>query len=94
MLMLGQDGDAGRRVLSPAEAQQGESYCYTAMHNALGLPATVVPIGLNQAGLPLSIQVSAAEFNDHLTLAVAKQLERPFGGWTAPFRTDDSYGFY
>ena len=70
------------------------NFVYTAMHNALGLPATVVPIGLNQVGLPLSIQVSAAEFNDHLTIAVAKQLERPFGGWTAPFRTDDSYGFY
>ena len=32
--MLGQDGDAGRRVLSPAEAQQGGSCRYTAMHNA------------------------------------------------------------
>ena len=42
----------------------------------------------------LTNQVSAAEYNDHLTLAVAKQLERPFGGWTPPFRTDDSYGFY
>ena len=32
--MLGQDGEAGRRVLAPAEAQQGESCCYSAMHNA------------------------------------------------------------
>merc|ERR1711974_288632 len=39
------------------------NFVYTAMHNALGLPATVVPIGLNQGGLPLSIQVSAAEYN-------------------------------
>ena len=32
--MLGQDGEAGRRVLAPAEAQQGESCCYSAVHNA------------------------------------------------------------
>ena len=32
--MLGQDGEAGGRVLSPSEAQQGESHCYAAMHNA------------------------------------------------------------
>ena len=32
--MLGLDGEAGRRVLTPAQAQQGESHCYAAMHNA------------------------------------------------------------
>ena len=32
--MLGQDGETGRRVLAPAEAQQGGSRCYSAMHNA------------------------------------------------------------
>ena len=32
--MLGQNGEARRRVLSPSEAQQGESRCYAAMHNA------------------------------------------------------------
>ena len=31
--MLEQDGEAGKRVLSPAEAQQGEGLCKPAMHN-------------------------------------------------------------
>ena len=31
--MLGQNGEAGRRVLSPAEAQQREGHCYAAVHN-------------------------------------------------------------
>ena len=31
--MLGQDGEAGKGVLSSAEAQQWESFCNTAMHN-------------------------------------------------------------
>ena len=34
-LKLGQAGETGQRVLSPAEAQQGESYCNTAMHNTI-----------------------------------------------------------
>lgn len=61
------------------------NFLYTAMHNALGLPATVVPLGLGRAGLPLSIQISAGPYMDHLTLAVARELERPFGGWMPPF---------
>ena len=70
------------------------NFLYTAVHNALGLPATVVPLGLSRDGLPLSIQISAAEYNDHLTLALAKELERPFGGWTPPFSNGDNLGFY
>ena len=34
-LKLGQAGETGQRVLSSAEAQQGESYCNTAMHNTI-----------------------------------------------------------
>jgi fatty acid amide hydrolase 2 len=97
--LLGKDG----LLLSPAHPTQPPfhyqsylkplNFLYTAMHNVLGLPATVVPLGLSQAGLPLALQISAAEYNDHLTLALARELERPFGGWTAPFRTDDNLGF-
>ena len=32
--MLGQNGEAKQRVLSPSEAQQGESHCYAAVHDA------------------------------------------------------------
>jgi len=37
-------------------------------------------------------QVIAGPFNDRLTLAVARELERPFGGWTPPFR--ENFYFY
>lgn len=67
------------------------NFLYTALHNTLGLPATVVPLGLSAKGLPLSIQVAAAEGNDHLTIALAGQLERPFGGWCPPFTTEQHY---
>jgi fatty acid amide hydrolase 2 len=52
--------------------------------NLLGLPVTQVPLGLNRRGLPLGVQVAAADGNDHLTIAAALELERRFGGWVWP----------
>lgn len=52
--------------------------------NLAGLPVTQVPLGLNDAGLPLGVQVAAAPGGDHRTIAVALELERVFGGWTPP----------
>ncbi len=59
-------------------------WVYTAILNALELPATQVPLGLGSEGLPLGVQVTAAHGNDHLTVAVAVELERAFGGWAPP----------
>jgi fatty acid amide hydrolase 2 len=56
----------------------------TAVFNLLGLPVTQVPMGLNAKGLPLGVQVVAAADNDHVTIAVAQELERTFGGWVPP----------
>jgi fatty acid amide hydrolase 2 len=52
--------------------------------NLTGLPVTQVPLGLNDDGLPLGVQVAAARGGDHRTIAVARELERVFGGWTPP----------
>ncbi|XP_011369772.1 fatty-acid amide hydrolase 2 isoform X1 [Pteropus vampyrus] len=60
------------------------NFAYTGVFNALGLPVTQCPLGLNTKGLPLGIQVVAGPFNDHLTLAVAQYLEKSFGGWVCP----------
>lgn len=57
---------------------------YTAIFNVMELPVTQVPLGLNQAGLPLGVQVVAKHGNDHLTIAVAQLLEAEFGGWVPP----------
>jgi len=55
-----------------------------AVFNLLGLPVTEVPLGLNQRGLPLGVQVAAAHGADHRSVAVALELERAFGGWVPP----------
>lgn len=63
---------------------QALDFSYAAVWNMLLLPATAVPLGLNAKGVPLGVQVIAARGQDHLTLAVAAELERAFGGWRAP----------
>jgi fatty acid amide hydrolase 2 len=56
----------------------------TAVFNLYGLPATQVPLGLGDSGLPLGVQVVAAPRNDHVSIAVALELERACGGWVDP----------
>ncbi|KAK1133825.1 hypothetical protein K0M31_011612 [Melipona bicolor] len=60
------------------------NFSYTGIINVLGLPATTCPLGLNKQGLPIGIQVVGGLHQDHLTIAVAEELERGFGGWVPP----------
>jgi fatty acid amide hydrolase 2 len=66
--MLGNDG-VFIMATSPSEAS---------WH---GLPVTNCPIGMSRNGLPLGIQVVASPNLDRLTLSVAEEVERAFGGW-------------
>lgn len=59
-------------------------WVYTAIFNALELPVTQVPLGLDRAGLPLGVQVASVHGADALTIGVACELERVFGGWVPP----------
>ena len=49
--------------------------------NFLGLPVIVIPIGLDQNGLPLSIQIIGRPFSETLLLRVARALERHYCFW-------------
>lgn len=57
---------------------------YLMVFNALGLPVTNAMIGLDSHRLPMGLQVVALPGNDHLTIHVAKELEKEFGGWVPP----------
>jgi fatty acid amide hydrolase 2 len=59
-------------------------WIYTAIMNVMELPVTQAPLGLNRKGLPLGVQIVGAHGNDHITIAVARELERAFGGWVPP----------
>ena len=65
------------------------NWVYTAIFNVAELPVTQVPLGLNEAGLPVGVQVVSIRDNDHVTIAVARYLEEVFGGWVPPARLFD-----
>ncbi len=68
----------GRPLLHPFR------WVYTAIFNALELPVTQAPLGLDLSGLPLGVQIAAVHGNDHLTIATALAFEQDFGGWAPP----------
>jgi fatty acid amide hydrolase 2 len=52
--------------------------------NMAGVPVTEVPLGFEDRGLPVGVQVAAAHGADHVSIAVALHLEQVFGGWVPP----------
>ncbi|KAI8318291.1 amidase signature enzyme [Martensiomyces pterosporus] len=60
------------------------NFIYTAIFNALGFPVTHAPLGLSKQGIPLGVLVVGRMGQDLTTIAVARELERRFGGWVAP----------
>ncbi|MCB9680837.1 MAG: amidase [Alphaproteobacteria bacterium] len=62
-------------------------FVYTAVFNALGLPVTQVPLGLDSRGVPLGVQIVGAPGHDHVTIAVAQALQDDgVAGWVPPPR--------
>ncbi len=60
------------------------SAAYTALFNVLETPASVVPVGFDRRGLPITVQIIGARHRDHVCLAVAEFLDREFSGWVLP----------
>lgn len=60
------------------------NFSYTAIFNALELPALQVPLGVGEWGVPLGIQVVAANMCDHLCVMMAEEIEKLAGGWVCP----------
>ncbi|RWS24825.1 fatty-acid amide hydrolase 2-like protein [Leptotrombidium deliense] len=61
-----------------------QNIAYSAIFNMLDVAITQCPVGLNSEGVPVGVQIIAKAYNDHLTLAVAEEIERAFGGWVPP----------
>lgn len=57
----------------------------TSFFNIMEVPVTAVPLGLNKDGLPIGLQVVGGHGQDHITIAVAKALQRAgIAKWQAP----------
>jgi fatty acid amide hydrolase 2 len=88
--LLGDDGVLllpSARYTPPRQGKQLAAlagFVFTSLFNVLEMPVTQVPLGIGSRGLPLGAQLAATHGNDHLTIAVAMELERLFGGWNPP----------
>lgn len=60
------------------------NYTYMMVFNMLGLPVTQCPLGFNKNQLPVGLQIVANPGCDYLTIAMAQEIERAFGGWREP----------
>jgi amidase len=61
-----------------------ENMAWTLMAVVSGLPATVVPVGLSESGLPVGIQIIGAELEDRTTIDFARGLSDLVGGFKVP----------
>ncbi|XP_063706826.1 fatty-acid amide hydrolase 2-A isoform X2 [Culicoides brevitarsis] len=64
---------------------------YCMVWNTLGFPATNVIVGSDRKNLPIGIQIVTLPGNDHLSLTVAKEIERIYGGWQKPPMDQTAY---
>ncbi|MEM7095192.1 MAG: amidase [Actinomycetota bacterium] len=57
---------------------------WTSQFGYVGLPSTVVPVGLSPSGLPVGIQIVGPHLGDRTTLAFARLVESVCGGYQVP----------
>lgn len=65
-------------------AQNRLSNSYLSVHNVTGWPATVIPVAYAKNGLPIGIQIAAKPWCDHVSLALAYELQKLIGVFTIP----------
>ena len=57
---------------------------WTSQFGYVGLPASVVPVGISPRGVPVGVQVVGPHLGDRTTLALARYLEQLLGGYQVP----------
>jgi amidase len=62
----------------------GNLLAWAGIATSNGLPATTMPIGHDDGGLPIGVQIIGGYLDDNTTLAFAGLVEREFGGFTPP----------
>ena len=62
----------------------GDQIAWAGVATSNGLPATTMPIGHSDNGLPIGVQIIGGYLEDRATIAFAGMIEREFGGFTPP----------
>ena len=61
-----------------------DQIAWASLATGCGLPATTVPFGLSDVGLPTGLQIIGPYLEDRTTLCFAELIEQHFGGFTPP----------
>lgn len=76
---------ATRRIkVDDQDISYGDQTMWAGMATVTGLPATTMPIGLSEDGLPIGMQIVGPYLEDRTHLTFASLAEREFGGFTPP----------
>jgi amidase len=70
------------KVMTTDEGPAGASYAMS--YNIAGTPAANIRVATSGEGLPIGVQLAAAQGREDLIFAAAQRLEQTFGGWQAP----------
>ena len=62
----------------------GDQIAWAGIATSNWLPATTMPIGHDDGGLPIGVQIIGGYLHDRSTVAFAGLVEREFGGFTPP----------
>ncbi len=61
--------------------RDNQRFDYTVPFNLTGYPAAVVPVAVDDEGLPVAVQIISHPWREDIVLALAKTLEEEFDGW-------------
>jgi amidase len=78
------DPFARRVLIDGVSRDYSDQLIWSGMATGPGLPATAMPIGLSDAGLPIGVQVVGGMYQDRTTIRFAELVEREFGGFVPP----------
>src|SRR5699024_3182156 len=73
-------GDVYREIFSIKKTYQ-QVMPYVAYANVWGLPSLTIPIGVDDANMPIGIQIISRVGNEDLIFHVGKLMEREFRGY-------------
>jgi amidase len=73
-----------RACVDGVEVGSAEQWLWITLASIAGLPATAVPIGLGESGLPIGVQVIGPTLEDRTPLRFAELAERELGGFIVP----------
>lgn len=75
---------ARRIAIDDKDVSYGDQPMWAGVATLTGLPATAMPIGVSEGGLPIGMQIVGPYLEDRTPLTFAALTEREFGGFAPP----------